>query len=192
MGVVYNENINHFNYYLAVESDLINTFRYVECSKSNDNTFSVEFARIIMTSTQEIDGLFKEIFRLIDPDSNPKNIGKYKKLVLKHLPDLVEEKIYASKYGIELTPWINWCSDSNPDWWRANNDIKHERLSNFDKANLKNALNSVAALYCVNMYYLKVLKEQEEGEALDWPEVFMWLPSKNELFRLESNKHHAW
>ena len=48
MGVVYNENINHFNYYLAVESDLINTFRYVECSKSNDNTFSVEFARIIM------------------------------------------------------------------------------------------------------------------------------------------------
>lgn len=192
MGVVYNKNINHFNYYLAIESDLINTFRYVEFSVSNNSTFSIEFARIIMASTQEVDSLFKEFSRLIEPGSNHKNIGEYKKLALKHFSDLVEEKIYAPKYGIELTPWINWSGDSNPDWWGANNDIKHQRLSNFEKANLKNAFNSVAALYCVNIYYLKALKEQERNEELDWSEFFAFVSLKSELFELDSNKYHGW
>lgn len=48
-------------------------------------------------------------------------------------------------------------SDSVSDWWQAYNDIKHRRMGtnkagryNYTKANLKNVLHAMAALYILN------------------------------------------
>ena len=56
---------------------------------------------------------------------------------------------------MELQPWINWNGDDNPLWWRSYNNVKHQRNDHFDEANLKNTLNSVAALSLVIIYYYR-------------------------------------
>ena len=38
-------------------------------------------------------------------------------------------------------------------WWRQYNAVKHERLENFDQANLGNLLEALAALHILNIMY---------------------------------------
>ena len=59
---------------------------------------------------------------------------------------------------IELQPFQNWSPSptyKSPDWWRPYNGVKHERLENFRKANLKNVANALAGLYVLELYLIK-------------------------------------
>ena len=60
MSIDYRQTNIHWNYFLAIESDFENISRYIEFSESNNKTFSIELARIIMSSSQEIDGIMKK------------------------------------------------------------------------------------------------------------------------------------
>jgi hypothetical protein len=52
---------HHWDYFLALEDDLAKLARYIHFSTDNLDTYSIEFARLLMASTQEIDVLFKQI-----------------------------------------------------------------------------------------------------------------------------------
>lgn len=41
------------------------------------------------------------------------------------------------------------------DWWKAHNDVKHDRGQNFSRATLENAIFSMASLMVVEMYLSK-------------------------------------
>ncbi|MFN3640683.1 MAG: hypothetical protein ACK4UK_07170 [Flavobacterium sp.] len=60
MTILYKKANIHWNYFLAIENDFEKMTRYVELSESNDKTFSIEFARIIMAATQEVDVILKK------------------------------------------------------------------------------------------------------------------------------------
>lgn len=159
MGIEYKQTYIHWNYFLAIESDLEKTSRYVEFSAANNDTFSIEFARIIKAATQEIYGIMKKICQLLAPDITSSNVNHYRNIIKTSLPNFITEEVQILRFGMNSKPWINWKNDEttiNPDWWKANNDIKHNRTQHFEKANLKNAYNAVGALLITTLYYYKL------------------------------------
>ena len=67
-----------------------------------------------------------------------------------------------------ISPLVKF-SDSISDWWQAYNMIKHNRLGsneagrfNYTKANLKNVLYALAALYILNRNLYDSLKKDKK------------------------------
>jgi len=48
MGIQQRKSLNHWNYFLAIESDLEAVSRYIEPCKANFKTYSIEQARILV------------------------------------------------------------------------------------------------------------------------------------------------
>lgn len=191
MAIEYRQSNIHWNYYLAIEKDFENISRYVEFTEANHHAFSIEFARIIMASSQEIDGIMKKICGLIVEGSTPQNINEYKEIIIPHLGDMITETAYASRFGMSSRPWINWLEGNNPDWWRANNNIKHDRTLHFEQANLINAFNSVGALLIVTCYFYKLHDEKQQQESLEWQDILENLKPNSALFSLDPEKYYG-
>ena len=94
MGIHYNKPNIHWNYFLAIEQDFEILSRYIEFTESNNNTFSIELARIIMVSTQEVDVILKKLCKLVEPESTVDNINQYKPIILKHFLEFAKESVY--------------------------------------------------------------------------------------------------
>ncbi|SMP61539.1 hypothetical protein SAMN06298221_1138 [Sphaerochaeta associata] len=154
----------YWDYYLVLENDLIDTSRYVEFNKTNMNTYSIEFARIILTACAEIDMVFKEVCRQLT-NTVCRNISNYREIILTHRPgfNFRERKISYTQEVVK--PFEIWSTQhgNNPEWWRSYNSIKHERSGNFDRASLKNALASLAGLQIV---LFELYKFTEGGDEL--------------------------
>jgi hypothetical protein len=156
-------SLPHWEYFLAIESDLENCSRFVEFCPDNFNTYSLEFARIIMASGSEFDNVIKLLCKSIAPRKKPNNILKYYPILSSKYPNFTLFKISIPRYNILLQPWKDWSATKSPDWWStAYNKIKHERDKFFKEANLFNALNAVSGLLCGILYYYK---ECFHGEA---------------------------
>ena len=191
MGIHYQEINIHWNYYLAIESDFEKISRYIEFVEANNSTFSIELARIIMASSQEIDGIMKKLCNLLNPNLPAKNINHYKGIIKTNLIDLTRERVYIPRFGMSSEPWENWnLSNNNPDWWKANNNIKHDRTQNLDDANLKNAFNAVGALLITTLYYYKAERERANGGPITWQDFTFELKPKSSLFILNSDYYH--
>lgn len=191
MGITYSQSRIHWNYFIAIERDFEIITRYIEPAEQNNEVYSIELARIIMTATQEVDCVLKVICELLQNGSNPRNINDYRAVVKSDLPELIQEVVYLPKYGMQSQPWINWNEEeNNPLWWKANNNIKHDRLSNFNNATLKNAYNSVGGLLiCVNYLY-KLQKEKNTGSSQSWTEITSSLQPYSTLFQMQEAYYH--
>src|SRR5690554_5005922 len=81
----------YWDYYISLEDDLIATKRYVDFCDNNMSTYSIEFARIILSTCAEIDMVFKEICKLLQSRETVKsarcdNIKRYRETILKYDP----------------------------------------------------------------------------------------------------------
>lgn len=160
-------NQSHWNYFLSIESDLVNLTRYIEFTPDNMNVFSVELARILMASTQEVDVLAKQICTGLGKTA--KNEQGYRSILPVTFPAMLYHTVFLPRFDIECVPFHKWSKKETPDWWVANNKVKHERHDQFSKANLENMLNSVSGLFIMNMYYyhsIDKLKDISQGTRL--------------------------
>lgn len=190
MDIHYSQHYVHWNYFLAIEKDFEQISRYVEFAEDNNSTYSIEFARAIMASAQEIDGILKKICQILLPKSKAKNINDYQIIISQQLPQFITENAYLPRFGMSSQPWINWASGKSPDWWQANNNIKHERTSNLKDANLKNGYNAIAALLITTLYYYK-LDEWQKGKEMDWKNLTLKLKPQSSLFVLDESYYHG-
>ena len=166
MGIKVAESKLHWNYYIALERDLENISRYIEFLDKNFRTYSIELAHLLFASASEVDVIAKSLCNLIAPAAPRKNINDYRAVITKHLQPLTRERVFISRYGLTLDPWSSWRhinNKDNPIWWRAYNEVKHERNERFDQANLKNTLNSLAGLLIIVFYFYKERMKE------DWP-----------------------
>lgn len=148
-------NTVHWNYFIALENDLLFLSRFLEITTSNFSSYSVELGRILFAAASEVDIVLKMYCQKIENINVIDNIGNYKAIITKHHPEFHAIKVHMPMYGITLNPWNKWRSEPQPHWWRAYNKAKHERHEHFSEANLKNALNAVAALYIILLFYYK-------------------------------------
>jgi hypothetical protein len=144
----------HWNYFLCIEDDLLNLSRWIEFAAENFACFSVELARLLMTCSSETDVVAKALCARIDASAGAASINKYQDLLVKHYRHLPLNTIQAPRFGLTLTPWENWSKPSNPpDWWTANNKVKHHRGDHFHFASLHNTLNAAAGLFTLLILY---------------------------------------
>ncbi len=172
-------SFHYWQYFIAIETSLHETIRYVELTSNNYKTYSIEFARILLSASSEVDVICKLLCQKIDATRRNKNIDDYREIITGKHPKFYSMKVLIPRYGIELTPWEKWRSTENPDWWSSYNNVKHERSANFQDANLENTLNAVAGLFCLVLYYY-----QPELYALKLNPWTQLLTLENEPFHL--------
>lgn len=170
MGIQRAETPIHWNYFLALEDDLDRLSRFVDFSK-NDDTYSIEIARLFLSACSESDIILKQICKNINPDSTASSINAYYSEISVAYPRLLEFSVLIPKYEIELQPLSSWKRDRPPFWWQDHNKVKHHRHEHFDKANLKNCLNSIAAMYIFTLYLY--LEKAENGDLLQFPKLLI-------------------
>lgn len=147
----------YWRQYQLLEKELLRTDDYVSIDKDNYNTFSNQYMKLLLTICSEMDSI-AEVLCGLDGDKVPFGIkNKLDVLVIKY-PKLDRYRVNTKfPYDIKnITPLVKF-SDSISDWWQAYNDIKHRRMEqneagryNYTKANLKNVLYAMAALYILN------------------------------------------
>ena len=166
----------HWDYYLVLEKDFLEVERYVAFalgdnylydghapfSPENSECFSNEFVKQYQAICSEVDVILKSICTEISNQSSADTMKAYSEEVLAKWPDLATRKVKFKR--IELQPFMNWKKEPNyhaPDWWPLYNDVKHKRLENYKKANLKNALNALAGLYLLEIYLVKFIGDRD-------------------------------
>jgi len=155
----------HWNYFIALERDLEQIARFVEFSKGNFHTFSIELAHLLFAASSEIDVVGKALCELLSASSPKENIDHYRTIITTHLPELLKEKVHIHRYGLTLDPWQNWRRKSplSPHWWNSYNKVKHHRNQHYDKANLINALNAMSGLLVTTFYYYRQVQYVKGG-----------------------------
>ncbi len=166
----------HWSYYLVLEKDFLDTERYISFDLGdnylydshtihdygNSGAFSNEFVKQYQAICSEVDVVLKTICKELSGITE-NNMPAYTDLVLKKWETLSEQKVRMNT--IELQPFKNWkpsLSYSAPDWWTPYNRVKHERLENFRKANLKNVMNALAGLYTLESYLVKYIGDRDK------------------------------
>jgi hypothetical protein len=140
------------DYFNVLEEDLLAVARYVEFTPDNYKTYSVQFVRLLLAAGSEVDVACKALIRTFEPKAKPDNIKDYRKVLLRRFPEITEDVISCPRFGLKLHPWKGWPA-AHPDWWRAYNSVKHDRIQNYEKANLENVLNATCGLGVVLQYF---------------------------------------
>jgi hypothetical protein len=175
--------LHYWQYFVALESDLAKASRFVEISDDNMETYSVEFARLILCAGSEVDVLAKVLADQHGLIIMPSNIDGYREVITAKFQGFAFLSVRIPRYGRELTPWREWHEGKNPAWWRAYNDIKHERNVNFKQATLSNALNAVAGAFVLVCYICQ--KELCGNLAKPWPQLLSLDPQLNSRIRTD-------
>lgn len=148
MGIQAGKIDPHWNYFLAIERDLETLARYVEFDNRNFDCFSIEIARLLLAAAAEVDIVCKQICRQANSKSKAEKICEYRDEIVPRFPKFSGLTVLVPRFDLKLQPWSEWKrKDGVPLWWTAYNKTKHERATEFARANLKNTLNSVAGLF---------------------------------------------
>lgn len=192
MGIHYKPSNIHWNYFISIEQDFEKLSRYIEFTESNNTTFSIELARLLITAAQEVDVIMKDLCKILDDNSSADSIGGYKQVINKILPDFNDETVYIPRFGMSSKPWSEWKNkEKHPIWWTANNKIKHRRTDFFERANFKNTFNAIGGLLITTLYYYKKKTEKENKTEMDWMELTGMLIPKTSLFKLDDNYYYG-
>lgn len=190
MAIHYQATNIHWNYFLSLEIDFHTTSRYVEPCDSNNDTFSIEFARLIMAATQEVDVVMKAWCMLIDANASASGINRYHQVLDGRINDLMQEEVSIRRFGMTSRPWGSWQVGWPPEWWTSNNKIKHHRETEFHRATLKNAYNSLSGLLVAIAYFYYEEKWTANPSTSWWDVTDDLCPDRN-LFRLSDDRYRG-
>lgn len=141
--------------FLLLQNEIIDLFNYIEPCDINLTTYSLKIHELIIKICIEIEANFKSIFKA-------NQYGKYEQggsLNIRNDFYKIEKSHFLSYYTITYPHWIgdknqfkpfnNWKEHHKLEWYQAYNAIKHDKVKNFEKANLLNLLNAFSALLVV-------------------------------------------
>lgn len=170
-------------YYLQIESDVVETFNYVEPDSKNFDAFSRRYKDLLSAIGSEVDVVGKSIAEIVDTRDKKladAHIAHWGFVIEQFFPN-ISSVLVVMRGNIQFTPWKNWANErardkknriiyrlkgnsKNPEWWIAYNKTKHRRKSlanpddsKYDRANLKNVLNSLAGLFSLEMFLAEVV-----------------------------------
>lgn len=169
---------NCWRFYLMLEKRFLDTTQYVELHHENFSTFSLEYVNLLQSIGSELDVFMKVVCDFEQTDR--KTIADYCPVILQKYSGIKNQKVVINALDDSIKPFEEWrreCPKQSLVWWDAYDSVKHGRIKNFDSANLENVLNALAALYLLEMYYLKDIVKEDE---MDIPD------RESELFALDN------
>lgn len=152
-----------------MENEFSRILEYVELDQANFSTFSSRIEKFILQIGSEFDNVSREICGLQNVDRT--SIIDYYNYYTTNYNNITSTKVVAN--GIQFMPFDGWNSAQPGEtlaFWKAYNSIKHDRISNYKEASLKNALDSMAALFCVEMLYMRKLYDLDPNEVNSFPD----------------------
>lgn len=164
----------YLRYYKSIEKMFINTIQYVSPSLPNQYTYSDEYTKIILLCGSEIDSVLKYICILNKqiPTNKDYSMVDYSKFLES---GFFIDKSYtptgfvtAKEKNIVAAPYKNISKGAKYaglEWWRDYQAIKHNRMENAEKGNLKNATLLLVAYYIL-MLYLEDNLCEEDGSVI--------------------------
>ena len=170
MGIHETQTHSHWNYFLALEEDVVRLSRYIEFTQDNFSAYSLELARVLFSAASEVDVVAKQLCARLDAARQADNIAKYREIIQPALPILADTLVLVPRFGLTLNPWEQWRNDANPFWWKAYNNVKHHRHTHFADASLENALNSVAGLFVLLLFFYR--EESQNARLMPDPVLF--------------------
>ena len=181
---------SYWNYYIELEQQVWETRRFVDFNKKNNRTFSMEFLKLLQAICSEVDVTAKVIASYIDPSFTGNTINHWGYSLQQQFPNIQNSTVvFNDDYNVQ--PWKNWHyvteekekngkksivvklagKAKNPQWWTSYNKSKHERTSlynnyntNYERANLKHVIESLAALYIMEKLFSTYIFEKEGAD----------------------------
>lgn len=150
-----------WHYFLSVEKDFIRTIDFVELDEANSKTFSNEYAKLLLLIGSEVDVVAKMLCTKVAPDKKPANFVDYSDILTSSFKGFHTVEIDIPKYSRTVQPWLSWEKAATrwwpnaPKWWRAYNNVKHERDKNFPDANQDYTLAALCGWLALLLYFYK-------------------------------------
>lgn len=165
----------YWKQYLSLEKDLLKMDDYVTIDGNNYGCFSNNFAKIFMMACSELDSLVLKFDEIIKNDSSiEKAISQsfpLKLHMLLHEYKNLHEIRISTKADIcemNFVPFKNFTETESDNWWKDYNLVKHNRTEinsggkyNYEKANLKNTMTALSALYLVCYLFDSYISESD-------------------------------
>ena len=145
---------NLLSYYQAFEKDIEQVSRFIEINPDNFKVYSVELTRLYLSICSEVDVAMKVLCSLVAADEKPKNMTGYIGILKRECSSMLSHSVNLVGFNMSLEPWKELEHGDQLTWWTEHNKVKHHRMEHFKKANLLNVLNSLSALYVINVYIL--------------------------------------
>lgn len=146
--------MKEFNYFIALEAELEDSFNYIEPDTNNFCCYGAKYASLLNTVCIEFEATAKALINSVAPGTSTGNIGEIKEQLLKLFPNIESNEVKVLRINKDIFPFKDW-STSKLDWWDEYTDLKHNRIMHYDKANLKNILNAMSALLVLIVYLEK-------------------------------------
>ncbi len=143
----------HWNYFLALEDDVLKLARYVEPTKQNFGTYSLELSRILFAAASEVEVVSQQLYANRGGKAKKAHAPDWMGEVLVSFPLILDTVVNLPRFGLSLVPWAGCDAKSPPSWWSAYNNVKHHRYASYGEASLEHALNAVGALFALLLFF---------------------------------------
>lgn len=169
------EAISNWHYFCALSSQLAKTEQFVDHSVNengemiNGNTFSWEFAKLLMLAAAEFENIAKSICIASNiKKGRDESINYFSDIILNKYPKIGETLVITSH--MKTMPLRNWSVEHSVtekgkpkiiakgiEWWKDYNEVKHNRYKNYKLANLRNCFYAMSSLMVLELYLLRIV-----------------------------------
>lgn len=171
--------------YKQLEKEFIDLSYYITFDRKQKSTYSTKIADMLLRTVSEIENLSKELckkenIKFLDKKNHVRKTVYFNEYFIRlenvyglsnKLVNLILENCNKNIIDAKLRPFQKDMNIKNKDneykiwkWYFAYNKIKHDRVKNFRQANLENLLNSLAALFLLNVYYMDKIFYRDDND----------------------------
>lgn len=196
-------------YFQILQKKIKELFKYIEPSENNIKVYSLILYELLTDVCIEVENNLRGIMEANGYKSDRFNMSEdyFKLNEVLHL-DKYKVKIILKSDIQEICPFENWSSSvySPLEWYKAYNDVKHNRSENIEKANLIHLLQAFAGLYillysqfyeyanCVSSSNTMFLFAEQGGLIVPNPNNIFEISgkpkwTKGEMYHLSDNKY---
>jgi len=146
-------NNMHWNYFLALEADIVHLARFIEPHENNLQVFSLELTRLLLAIGAEADVVSKLLVAHLT--GQEKAMRDRREPLVEYFPWLPDMCVRVPRFNLSRSPLQGWSEGTPPPWWDDYNHVKHRRAGEFSRANLKNVLDALAGLFLFDIVYCR-------------------------------------
>jgi hypothetical protein len=149
------EEAGYWRYFLSIERDLVSSRRFCEISVRNFESFSDEYAKIVILSSIHFEFIVKTLLKERLPSASLQDIVTIREQLMGLRPGIATMKVPLPSAGIDVSPLTAWRNNKSPDWWTAYTRLKHDYGGNRNRGNQRNAVEALAACMTALLYFLE-------------------------------------
>jgi len=149
-----NETRQLIHAFHIIQDDYRKLMDYVELHNENNSTFSHRIYELLLRTCTEFENNCKGILsdNIYTPDSRNLKITDYFKI--NQISNLNEYTVKIKNWfpePLEIKPFEEWNANTYTPlfWYKAYNNVKHNRSENFQDANLKNLTYALSGLFII-------------------------------------------